>query len=351
MVDRRMSKDAVDFASVVREALADAGGFGIVMRTEADPDVRTDEVEPLLGNLGVWELDTYADSVQLEAAASVCRVAGTVALPYPLAGRLACPVDLGADALALTFDDMRVSMADLPLRWAGIDRLGNTYKLVPTGQPLGTKLGHFVMECTASDLNLRPADALTMALNLSSFTLLGMLESAFDVTLAHVRERTQFGAALISFQAVQYQLADALVSLQMVEQLAHYALWSQTRGTPASLVDAVAVRVSALECADVVFRTGHQLHGATGFCDETPISWLSRYSQALRRLPDNAPAAESWLTALICERGLDGLFPSTVTGVDGAAEQTAGHIVGAVDGANGQTATSPPPRLIDPAGV
>ncbi len=35
----------------------------------------------------------------------------------------------------------------------------------------------------------------------------------------------------------------------------------------------------------MVFRVCHQLHGAVGFCDETTLSWLSRYSQPLRRLP------------------------------------------------------------------
>ena len=34
-----------------------------------------------------------------------------------------------------------------------------------------------------------------------------------------------------------------------------------------------------------MFRVAHQLHGAIGFCDETTLSWVSRYSQPLRRLP------------------------------------------------------------------
>ena len=43
--------------------------------------------------------------------------------------------------------------------------------------------------------------------------------------------------------------------------------------------------MAAIEAAEVVFRVCHQLHGAVGFCDETTLSWLSRYSQPLRRLP------------------------------------------------------------------
>ena len=35
----------------------------------------------------------------------------------------------------------------------------------------------------------------------------------------------------------------------------------------------------------IVFRVAHQLHGAIGFCDETALSWVSRASVPLRRLP------------------------------------------------------------------
>ena len=34
-----------------------------------------------------------------------------------------------------------------------------------------------------------------------------------------------------------------------------------------------------------MFRVAHQLHGAIGFCDETALSWVSRASVPLRRLP------------------------------------------------------------------
>ena len=52
-----------------------------------------------------------------------------------------------------------------------------------------------------------------------------------------------------------------------------------------ALEDALALRLAAIEAAEVVFRVCHQLHGAMGFCDETTLSWVSRYSQPLRRLP------------------------------------------------------------------
>ena len=70
----------------------------------------------------------------------------------------------------------------------------------------------------------------------------------------------------------------------------------------------LALRAAAIEAAEVVFRVCHQLHGAAGFCDETTLSWLSRYSQPLRRLPLGLSATRDLLAARIGRRGLTGLY-------------------------------------------
>ena len=75
---------------------------------------------------------------------------------------------------------------------------------------------------------------------------------------------------------------------------------------PEALDDALALRMAAIEAADVVFRVCHQLHGAVGFCDETTLSWLSRYSQPLRRLPFGLSATRDQLTRIAGRRGLAG---------------------------------------------
>ena len=77
---------------------------------------------------------------------------------------------------------------------------------------------------------------------------------------------------------------------------------------PEALDDALALRLAALEAAEVVFRVCHQLHGAVGFCDETTLSWLSRYSQPLRRLPFGLSATRDQLTRQVGRRGLAGLY-------------------------------------------
>ena len=64
--------------------------------------------------------------------------------------------------------------------------------------------------------------------------------------------------------------------------------------------------MSAIEAAEIVFRVCHQLHGAVGFCDETTLSWLSRYSQPLRRLPLCLSATRDELTRRVGGQRSDG---------------------------------------------
>jgi alkylation response protein AidB-like acyl-CoA dehydrogenase len=129
-----------------------------------------------------------------------------------------------------------------------------------------------------------------------------------DLTRDYVIEREQFGQPLAAFQGVQFQLTDAEVERAGVEELAKYALWNIEAGHPGSLDSALALRLAAVEAADTVFRVAHQLHGAIGFCDETTLSWVSRYSMPLRRLPFGLSATLDQLSRHLGRRGLDGPF-------------------------------------------
>ena len=134
----------------------------------------------------------------------------------------------------------------------------------------------FVTELELSAIDHDGAGDVALGLVLPCWTLLGMLDRAVELTVAHVNLRKQFGQPLSAFQGVQFQLTDAEVERSGVDILAKHALWSIASGRPESFEMRFALRMSAIEAAEVVFRVCHQLHGAVGFCDETPLSWLSR---------------------------------------------------------------------------
>ncbi len=292
-----LSPEANEYGAEARKAFEAAGGDELLQRAEADPDTRDTVVAPVLDGLGAWELEPRTDPDSAEASAALCRSAGYWGLPYPVAERLARPAD--ADGLVVVTEHAPAgALAGIAGTWATVTATGRR------GRVTGTSEGRagFVTSLQVSALDGDGTADLALAVTLPCWTLLGMLDRALELTIAHVQLRQQFGQPLSAFQGVQFQLTDAEVERGGLEMLARYALWS------GELADALALRLAALEAADVVFRVAHQLHGAVGFCDETTLSWLSRHSQPLRRLPWGLSATRELLADAVEAHGLTGLY-------------------------------------------
>lgn len=299
-----LGEDAAEFGRQALRAIEAAGGDQLVQQAEAKPAERESLTAPVLAGLGAWELDVRGDADELEAAAALCRSAGYWALPYPVAERLCRPGDLDVDGLIVVGGPRpAAAVAGLESRWATVTLTGERSRVTGQG-PAGPG---FVAELELSSVDDAGAGDVALGLVLPCWTLLGMLDRALELTVAHVSLRQQFGQTLSRFQGVQFQLTDAEVERSGVDILAKYALWSIATGRPEALDDALALRMAALEAAEVVFRVCHQLHGAVGFCDETTLSWLSRHSQPLRRLPLGLSATRDRLTHAVGGRGLTGL--------------------------------------------
>jgi 3-oxo-4-pregnene-20-carboxyl-CoA dehydrogenase alpha subunit len=315
-VNLDLTDEAVEYGRQARRGLEAAGGDRLVQRAEAEPGGRGGLIEPVLDKLGAWDLDPRAGTDELEAAAELCRAAGWWAVPYPVAERLCRPTDLDVDGSIVVADHRAAgTVAGLDLRWAAITLDGRRGIATPDPATVPSRRSTFVAE-----LDVEPVDAagtpveVALGLVLPCWTLLGMLDRAMTLTRRYVLEREQFGQPLARFQSVQFQLTDAEVERSGFEELARYALWSIEARLDEVLDDALALRLAAIEAADTVFRIAHQLHGAIGFCDETTLSWLSRYSQPLRRLPLGPAGTGAAFTRLVGRRGLTGLFDAGSVG-------------------------------------
>ncbi|WP_396655701.1 acyl-CoA dehydrogenase family protein [Microbacterium sp.] len=304
-MNTRLSDEAIEVGKVVSESIAAAGGLDLLRRAVAEPSVR-EEAGGLLAGIGVWELDPLADRVELEVAASVCRAAGHFAVPYPVAERLGRRGDAGASMLVAQTAPRVAMHADLDLEWSAIDLCGQTYRVVAVAPELiGSHLAPFGARVdVASEGSADPLGA-ALLVTLQSWWLLGLLEHAMTDTVQYTREREQFGSPLIRFQAVGFGLADMSVATTSLAELAKYTLWSvgQRDGAESALTDALGLRAAALSAADVVLRGAHQFHGAMGFTDEVGVSWLSRASHAVRRLPEGEHRTRGLLTELIERHG------------------------------------------------
>ncbi|MEU0205586.1 acyl-CoA dehydrogenase family protein [Streptomyces canus] len=129
-------------------------------------------------------------------------------------------------------------------------------------------------ELLAIDPPLPPA--LLIARLTTAAQALGVGLALLDRTVAYVKQRTQFGVPIGSFQAVKHQLADAKIALEFARPL---VLGAAVTMAPE---DVAAAKVTACEAAYATARTALQLHGAIGYTAEYDLSlWLTK-ARALR---------------------------------------------------------------------
>ncbi len=307
------SEEAVEYGRQARRAIEAAGGDALLQQAEADPSRRAELASPVLAELGAWDIDPRGSADELEAAAVLCRSAGYWGLPYPVAERLARTAgDQGLLVVAERTPAAPLEGLDgLDGSWAAVGLDGRRFSAEPRAFVASSRNAAFVVDldlATVDGIDDGGAADLALGLVLPCFTLLGMLDRIVRITCDYVGQREQFGQPLASFQSVQFQLTDAELERVGVEELAKFALWSLGARPDDAVADALALRMAVIEAAEVVFRVGHQLHGAIGFCDEAPVSWLSRHSQPLRRLPLGLSATRAALVRQSGPIGLTGLF-------------------------------------------
>jgi alkylation response protein AidB-like acyl-CoA dehydrogenase len=119
--------------------------------------------------------------------------------------------------------------------------------------------------------------ALTVGAAVLASEQLGLAEQCLETTVAHLKERYQFGRPLGSFQALKHRVAELWVAVTRARAVARYAAACVADDDPDT---PVAVAVAASLCSDVAVLAAEecvQLHGGIGFTWEHPAHlWLKR---------------------------------------------------------------------------
>jgi alkylation response protein AidB-like acyl-CoA dehydrogenase len=106
--------------------------------------------------------------------------------------------------------------------------------------------------------------------------LVGAAEALRDAAVDYAKQRSQFGGAIGSYQAIKHKLADVHIAIELARPLVYGAAL-----TLASR-DVSAAKSAASEAGLLAARAALQTHGAIGFTQEHDLSlWLLRV-QALR---------------------------------------------------------------------
>ena len=102
---------------------------------------------------------------------------------------------------------------------------------------------------------------------------LGAMQAIFDATLEYLKTRTQFGAPIGKFQALQHRMADMYIHLEQARSMALLAavkLGSDNAEERRRAVSAAKFRVG--QAMKFVGQQAVQLHGGMGVTDELPAA-------------------------------------------------------------------------------
>ena len=99
---------------------------------------------------------------------------------------------------------------------------------------------------------------------------IGIARAAYEATLAYVKERKAFGAAIGTFQMTQAKIADMKCKLDAALLLTLRAAWLKAQGKPFSAEAAIA-KLTASEAAMWITHQAVLIHGGMGYSKEMPL--------------------------------------------------------------------------------
>jgi len=128
------------------------------------------------------------------------------------------------------------------------------------------------------------------ALVMAGAELCGVMYGALDMTLEHLRTRSQFGKPIGSFQALAHRAVDLYIQQQLSVALVDEAVALLDAHPKARERAVLASRVKA-RCSDAALRLTREaipLHGAMGFTDEFNIGLYLKRAMVLSAWLGNA---------------------------------------------------------------
>ena len=105
--------------------------------------------------------------------------------------------------------------------------------------------------------------------------MIGLARGALEAAIAYVKDRKQFGKAIAEFQAVQHQIARAVVDVEAARLTVYNAARLRDAGKP-FLTEAAVCKIFSSEVAERVASLAVNLFGGNGFVKEYPVEKLYR---------------------------------------------------------------------------
>jgi alkylation response protein AidB-like acyl-CoA dehydrogenase len=107
----------------------------------------------------------------------------------------------------------------------------------------------------------------------------GCAQRILDLCTAYAKVREQSGRPIGAFQAIQHHCADMLRHVEGSRYSLYHAAWKIQAGLPCTADVAMTKAHISTACLQVA-RTGHQIMGAIGYCEEHPLHLFHKRIQA-----------------------------------------------------------------------
>jgi alkylation response protein AidB-like acyl-CoA dehydrogenase len=111
--------------------------------------------------------------------------------------------------------------------------------------------------------------------------MLGLAQEAFSRTLDYLRDRTQFGVPIGSFQALQHRAADMFSEIEVCKSAVRSALRALDDGRDGLAAIASMTKAKLCETAHRVAAESIQMHGGIGVTDEYDIGFFLKRCRIL----------------------------------------------------------------------
>ncbi len=116
-----------------------------------------------------------------------------------------------------------------------------------------------------------------------SAEMLGTMQEAFERTIAYLKERTQFGVQIGSFQALQHRAALMYSEIELCKSLVIKSLQAIDQDSPKMAALASMTKAKVGETIQLVTNEGIQLHGGIGVTDEEEIGFFMKRARVAQR--------------------------------------------------------------------
>jgi alkylation response protein AidB-like acyl-CoA dehydrogenase len=132
-----------------------------------------------------------------------------------------------------------------------------SHVLVPRDHALGEP------GSAASTLGIaRALQEATLGLALES---VGTCDALFQLLLAYLKERRQFGVAIGSFQALKHKMTNMFLALERARSLCYFAAAAINEDTPSRATAVSMAKAASDDCQNLIGRESIQSFGGIGF--------------------------------------------------------------------------------------